>query len=246
MHLKTIVALGSMAAFAFAAPPVCAEGTAPAATPAPLLWKVTSAAYFVPGAQSYDLNVRYKAETFAAWIGAYSDSGGHQDQFRLGGEYDFQRGAAVVVPTFQVATHGLVAGQLYSEFGTKAFAVVGISRTDLRPFYNLSWDPNESAQLGVGVNLGAEDRLTGFTIFDMRLHTGQQNTHFIWRHRFGKRRLTADLLAKSGDLDTGRYARGVGATVTYDFPRWFVRAADDPYVNFSAARMIRLSAGCRF
>jgi len=222
-----------------------ALGGAASADEAPLLWKTTLSLYEAAGDHSYDANVRYKTERYAAWVGTYVDARTRQTQLRLGSEYDFARDGVLMVPSLQVATHGLVAGALYGELGPSWFAVVGASRTNLRPFFNLTFDPNESLQLGVGRAMGSADRVTAFSIFDVRLHTGQQNTHLIWRHRARGRRVTLDALFKSGETDARRYVRAFGGTVTYDFPRWFLRFAYDPYANFGEERMLRLSVGWR-
>jgi len=57
--------------------------------------------------------------------------------------------------------------------------------------------------------------------------------------------LTGDLLYKRG-LGEGRRIARTGATVTYDWPRYFVRLAYDPYSNFSVDNVWRLSVGMRF
>lgn len=209
-------------------------------------WKATLSLYQLPDDHSYDANLRYKTDSYAAWVGAYRDSGSGDDQLRLGAEYDYQRGEALVVPSLQVATHGLVAASVYGELGGRWFAIVGASRTNLRPFFNLTFDPNESVQLGLGHAIGTHDRLTAYSIPDVRLHTGQQNTHVIWRHRAGGHRLTLDGLYKSGRIDDGSHVRAFGGTATYDFPRWFVRLAYDPYANFGLVDMWRFSGGWRF
>ena len=57
--------------------------------------------------------------------------------------------------------------------------------------------------------------------------------------------MTGDLLYKRG-LGEGRRIARTGATVTYDWPRYFVRVAYDPYSNFSVDNVWRLSVGMRF
>ncbi len=221
-----------------AAVPVRADGE--------LLSKLTASAYFVPGDRTFDLNLRHKFGDVVAWAGDFVDPKG-DDQARIGAEYDLQRSWLLVVPTVQVGSNGLLAGQLYSEWGTRAFAIAGYSRTNLKPFYNLSWDPNESVQVGLGVHLEGEDRLFGFTIVDVRLHTKQQDTHVLWRHRRGNGdRVTLDALYKSGHADDGSSVHAAGIGVSYDRHRTFLKAFYDPHVNFGAERMIRLATGWRF
>jgi hypothetical protein len=61
----------------------------------------------------------------------------------------------------------------------------------------------------------------------------------------GADRLTIDLLYKRGLVEGRRIAKA-GATVTYDWPRYFVRIAVDPNTNFSTDNVWRLSVGARF
>ena len=58
-------------------------------------------------------------------------------------------------------------------------------------------------------------------------------------------RLTLDLLYKRGRVD-GEPVRRLGATVTYDWPRDFVRLAYDPKTNFTPDNVWLLSVGSRF
>ena len=61
----------------------------------------------------------------------------------------------------------------------------------------------------------------------------------------GDQRLTLDGLYKTG-LVSGVTVRELGFSATYDWPRFFVRAAWDPKVNFTPQDMFRLSVGTRF
>lgn len=151
------------------------------------------------------------------------------------------------MPSVQLASNGFVQGSVYSELGGATRAILGYSRTNLRPHATLTFDPNDSAQLGIGRILRDAGRVDLFTIADVRLGTGQQNTHLIWRRPFGRgKRLTLDVLYKSGHADSGAFVRGGGATLTLDWPRWFLRWAYDPDVNFSAYMMVRIGGGIRF
>jgi hypothetical protein len=208
--------------------------------------KVTASAYIVPEEVQYDLNLKHQFGHLGAWLGVYHDPGG-DDVGRIGAEYDYQRGPLLLIPTLQAGTNGLRAGQLYSELGAGSYAIVGFSRTNLKPFFNLSWDPNESVQLGAGHHVSPYDKVYAFVIFDVRLHTAQQDTHLLWRHRLdSKDGVTLDGLYKSGRTTDGRFIHAVGIGIYYDRPRWFFKAYYDPYVNFTSERMIRLAAGLKF
>jgi hypothetical protein len=208
--------------------------------------KLTLAAYRAAGDTSYDVNLRRKFNAFVAWLGGFYDPNG-PSQARAGAEYDFDREHVLAVPSLQLASNGFVQGSVYSELGGATHAILGYSRTNLRPYATLTFDPNDSAQLGIGRVFRDFGRIDLFTIADVRLGTGQQNTHLIWRRPFGRgNRVTLDLLYKSGHADTGLFVRGAGATLTFDWPRWFLRWAYDPYANFSAYTMVRIGGGIRF
>ena len=208
--------------------------------------KLTFAVYRAAGQTSYDANVRRKFGDFVAWIGGYYDPHG-PSQARAGAEYDLERNRVLVVPSLQLASNGFVQVSVYAELGGTTHAIVGYSRTNLKEYDTITFDPNDSAQLGVGRILRDGGRIDLFTIVDVRLGTHQQNTHVIWRQPFGRgNRATLDALYKSGNADSGAFVRGVGVTLTIDRPRWFVRLAYDPYVNFSADTMVRLGGGVRF
>lgn len=211
-----------------------------------LAWKATGSLYVQQGGASGDLNLRRQAGALAGWLGLFHDP--HLDTVaRAGLEADLHAGPLLVVPTLQAASNGLKAGQLYSEVGGATYAILGASRTNLRPFYNLSWDPNESVQLGLGRHLSRYDKLYAFAIFDVRLHTGQQDTHLLWRHRLGPSLgLTFDGLYKSGHTDSGRYVRAAGVGAYVDGPHWLLKAYYDPYVNFTDHSMFRFGLGAKF
>jgi len=211
-----------------------------------LLWKATASVYRQPDDTAGDLNLRRQAGDLAGWLGLYHDPQGDTIG-RAGLEWDLHRGALLVVPTVQAATNGLRAAQLYSEIGSTSYLILGASRTNLRPFFNLSWDPNESVQLGLGRHLSHYDKLYAFVIFDVRLHTRQQDTHLLWRHRLTTRLgLTLDGLYKSGRSDSGRFVRTAGLGVYLDGVRWLAKAYYDPHVNFTDQTMFRIGLGAKF
>jgi hypothetical protein len=226
---------------------------APAAEPGPepsygyaQAWKLTFSVYRSGTDWSGDLNLRGSSGDFNFWLGGYA-AGSGDGVARIGGEWAYKSETLRVTPTLAVATNGLVAGQLYAEIGQSAYLIAGASRTNLKDYYNLTFDPNESLQLGAGLHLDASTLLNVYSIFDIRLHTGQQNTHFVFRHYVShEQRLTVDIVYKSGHTDEDELVRAIGATVTWDWARFFVRAAYDPYASFTGETMVRLGAGLRF
>ena len=140
-----------------------------------------------------------------------------------------------------------MAGQLYAEAGQTVYLIAGASRTNLKDYNNLTFDPNEALQLGAGWHVDRRTLLNAYSIFDVRLHTGQQNTHLVVRRYLDhEHRLTVDVVYKSGHTDEGEFVRALGATATWDWARTFLRLAYDPYSNFSSETMWRLGGGVRF
>lgn len=228
-----------------------AEGDAAAAPPAPAWgyeepWKLTLGLYRTADESSIDLNLRRSLGAFDLWLGTYHENAGNS-VLRVGADWSYRSEWLRVTPAFAYATNGFFGGQVYAEIGRRSFLVAGYSQTNEKDYFNLTFDPNESVQLGAGTQIDTRDRLTASTTFDVRLGTGQQNSHLVYR-RFTspEHRLTVDLSYKSGHADDGTYVRGGGAQVTYDWPRFFARAAWDQYVNFTEQTMLRLGGGLRF
>lgn len=208
--------------------------------------KLTLGIYFTPGARVYDLNLRHQFGQLTAWVAGFYDPKTNK-LARAGVQYDYKKAWFHFVPTLEVTTTKAVAGSLYSEMGRDTFAIVGYSRTNLKPFFDLFWDPSESLQLGVGHKISGYDRISAYTIFDVRLHTGQQNTHVVWRHKLNRNNgITLDGLFKSGRTDDGSHIRNVGLGVYYDRPTWFWKLYYDPHVNFSNRTMVRTGIGYKF
>ena len=208
--------------------------------------KLTLSTYDVDGDHSVDVNVRYSLGDWTGWAGYYGAEDGTK-QGRVGIEYDLHRPGLFLVPSIQTASKGFVGGTIYAEIGTQWYGIAGVSRTNLRPYANLTFDPNDSWQLGAGLHFAKADSIALYTIWDNRLDTGQQITHAVLRHHFGKsERLTLDISYKSGHGDDGTYLRGDGEAAEYDWGRWFVKAARDRHANFGEPTMYRLGGGFRF
>jgi hypothetical protein len=208
--------------------------------------KLTLGVYFTPGARVYDLNLRHQFGQLTAWVAGFYDPQTNK-LLRVGAQYDYKKGWFHFVPSLEASTTKAVAGSLYSEMGGKTYAIAGVSRTNLKPFFDLFWDPSESVQLGLGHKISSYDRISGYTIFDVRLHTGQQNTHVVWRHKLNRNNgVTFDGLFKSGRADDGSHVRDVGLGVYYDRPTWFWKLYYDPHVNFTDRTMVRTGIGYKF
>jgi hypothetical protein len=208
--------------------------------------KLTIATYDTSGDTSLDVNLRYSFGNWTGWAGYYTATDDTR-QGRVGVEYDLHERWLFLVPSIQTASHGFYGGSVYAEVGQPVYLIAGISRTNLAPYANLTFDPNDSWQLGAGAHFGKGDSIAVYTIWDNRLDTGQQITHAVLRHHFGETyRITLDVSYKSGHGDAGTYLRGDAESVEYDWGRWFVKGAHDRHANFGDPTMWRLGGGLRF
>ena len=159
--------------------------------------KLTLGIYFITGAQAYDLNLRHQFGPVTAWIAGYKDTNGNQ-LIRVGGQYDYHKAWFHFVPTGEIETTKGASLSLYSELGHNTVAIVGYSRTNLKTFFDLFWDPGDAMQLGVAHKISSYDRIQAYTIFDVRLHTAQENTHVLYRHKVDRNNgVTFDAVFKS-------------------------------------------------
>jgi hypothetical protein len=211
-----------------------------------LTGKASASVYVLARQVQFDVNLRKRFGDVTGWIGAFVDPKG-ESVGRVGGEYDFQTGGLLVAPALQVGTNGFVNGSFYAEAGGALYAILGLTLTNLKPLPNLTFDPNDALVFGAGAHLSRYDKLYAFAVVDVRLGTGQQDTHLLYRRRLDPTTgITLDFLFKSGHRDGGVYARGVGIGVYLDRPAWFLKAAYDPWVSFTADDMVRLGGGLKF
>ncbi|MGE5027848.1 MAG: hypothetical protein ACM3JK_05175 [Betaproteobacteria bacterium] len=194
-----------------------------------------------------DINQRANLGPHAFWLGYYR-RGNEFEQTRTGYEHTFQAPFGKLVPSLQLASHGFAGGSVNVEAGDQVFALLGFGRTNARDYYNLNFDPNDSALYGLGTRLLPGATLSLFTIRDNRLHTDQVVNHLVWRYQADERqRWTADLSRKHGKPDAeGESVAGSALAVTYDYRAVFFRLARDRKVNFSPEDQTRVSLGMRF
>jgi len=115
-----------------------------------MLNKLTFSYYnFSSGKQGADINVRHTFKSSTAWIGGYRETAGF-GQARLGYEYDYHHDWLTFVPSAQAATRGFLGASVYGEAGRRFFGIGGFGRTNLRPYWNLGFDPNDYVEFGAG------------------------------------------------------------------------------------------------
>ncbi len=209
--------------------------------------KLTLSYYnFSSGKQGVDINLRHTFKASTGWIGGYREGTGF-DQVRMGYQYDYHRDWLTIVPSAQAATRGFLGATLYAETGRTLFAIAGMGRTNLRPYWNLGFDPNDYIQFGAGFRDPGGNTVSVYAIRDNRLGTGQTNTHVFFRRSFHEDwRITLDLVNEHGNGDDGSMLNAWSVSTDVDWRRWFLRLARDPHVNYTADRQVRVSAGVRF
>ena len=194
-----------------------------------------------------DLNLRANNGPHAMWLGYYR-RGDEFEQMRTGYEYTAQYSLIQVVPSLQLASHGFAGGSINLRIGDSIYGLLGFGRTNMKDYYNLNFDPNDSIVVGLGTRLLPQSDLSVFSVIDDRLHTGQTVTHLVWRLTPGSgERWTVDLSSKRGRATPDdSVVSGQAVALTYNHKAVFVRLAVDRKVNFSNDDQTRLALGLRF
>jgi hypothetical protein len=219
---------------------VAAESAAPIRD-----WKLTLGDYLYTDGSGVDVNLRWQHGDTHAWAGLYRDAD-FGTQWRAGVDGALALGPhAQLQPSLQVATRGFIGGSVNLQVGDAWYGLAGIGRTNLQPYFNLNFDPNDAVTLGIGHHADSGSQYSLYVVADDRLHTRQRDYHLLARIPVARERLTMDLLRKTGLGDAGPVA-GWGASLTIDWPTWFLRAAADPYQNFSPQNALRLAGGLRW
>ncbi len=215
-------------------------------------WKLTASRYTnsLQGA-SNDFNIRGNTENLAFWVGYYDQPKIFQ-QTRVGMEYSHPLPLGRLIGSIQIATENFQGwsltwdGKNADEHGFGP--LLGIGRTNLKPYYNLNFDPNDSVLIGGSFSSSKTGKIMLYQIYDDRLHTGQKVTHLVWRRSYADgKRITIDAFTRSGANAPGeKVYRGTGMTATLDLNDWFVRFGHDPNSNFSPGNIIRVALGYRY
>jgi hypothetical protein len=200
---------------------------------------------FSESGSGVDLNLRHSSDFGNAWIGYFRAPKLDANQWRGGWDHTFGESFRVQ-PSVQIASGGFVGGSINLETGERWFIGAGLGRTNLRPYFNLNFDPNDAWSVAAGYRGENGQSYSASYIRDNRENPDQQHFHLTSRTPLaGKERLTLDLLYKRC-LVEGKHINKVGGTFTYDWPRYFVRLAFDPNTNFTTDNVWRLSIGTRF
>jgi hypothetical protein len=238
---------------AVAAAPAGAQADA-GADPAAAEYKLTVGRYHMNDGSATndatDINLRRRQGSHTLWLGVIGDHdrgrqwrAGWDDQWALAADPALP---LQLLPSLQLASGGFVGGSLAVQAGAPFYVQLGIGRTNLKPYANINFDPNDAIGLVLGWQGEGGRQLSTSVIADDRLGTGQQHHHLTLRWPLPDAlRLSADLLHKQGQGDTG-WVNTWGWTLGLDGAVWFARLARDPKQNFTAQDAWRLSGGRRF
>ena len=201
--------------------------------------------HFSETGNATDLNLRHTNDFGDTWLGYYHSSRRGEHQGRAGWDNTFDLGPARFTTSAQIASRGYFNWSVYLETGDPWFTGAGFGRTNLQPNWNLNFDPNDSWTVAAGWRAGGES-IAFQWIRDNRENPDQRHIHAVYRKSLPNgQRVTLDILHKRGLVD-GESIHKTGASFTYDWPRFFIRLAFDPKVNFTNEDMWRLAVGTRF
>ena len=116
----------------------------------PATFKLTTGYYHYAHDHGSDVNLRWEQADTHAWVGHYQDgSFGAQD--RAGVDTNWAVNDTLSLqPSVQVATGQFVGGSLNAQVGHVWYGLAGWGRTNLKPYFNLNFDPNDAITLGAG------------------------------------------------------------------------------------------------
>lgn len=195
-----------------------------------------------------DLNLRGTREATVFWLGHYKRAS-EFEQTRGGLEQTLAFDWGKLLLSGQAATHGFLGYATQAEIGSASVRpLVGFGRTNLKPYYNLNFDPNDMITFGAVADLPQSMRASVYAIHDDRLGTGQTVLHAVLRTSVAHpNHWTFDLAQRRGPLgDGGERVVRTGLGVTYDQAPYFGRVVYDRNANFSGHDMVRVSFGARF
>jgi hypothetical protein len=195
-----------------------------------------------------DLNLRAGKNDQSFWIAGYQENLSDFNQIRIGYERVDRFAYLKLISSLQIASHGFIGGSINAEIGAPFYALVGYGRTNLKPYSNINFDPNDSITLGAGWHVDKDFNIALYGVQDNRVVDRQRITHLMaTKLLLEDQKLVLDIFNKSGPPDIqGQSIHALGASVTYDINRYFMRLAYDPKVNFTQDNMMRVSLGMHF
>ncbi len=217
-------------------------------------WKATLGSYrdSVTHSNATDMNLRGNTKDTKFWLGYYQDPNNFT-QSRAGVEQSARLASyGQLISSLQLASGGFVGGSITwvgkQDNVDGLSPLLGLGRTNVKTYYNLNFDPNDSVLWGGTYSQRQLGQLSFYQILDDRLKTGQRVTHLVWRGAMPNAMgLTVDAFARSGASEVGEpKVKGNGLSVTLDLRDYFVRMAYDQRANFTQANIMRLALGFRF
>ena len=232
-------------ALAFISNIAFAEG---ASTDQTIDYKITYSHFHTKASDANDINLRLSNDNQTIWLAGYKESSSDFNQVRTGYERTDYFTFIKTITSLQLATHGFLGGAITAEIGKPFYAIIGYGRTNLKPYDNINFDPNDSITLGAGWHVDQDLNISVYGVEDNRVVDGQRITHLMVNKRLPEdQKITLDIFLKSGSPDNqGQSIHGLGCALTYDISRYFLRLAYDPKVNFTQENMSRVSIGVHF
>jgi hypothetical protein len=209
--------------------------------------KLTAGHYvYSGGVGSNDINLRNTSSLGNIWAGYYESRARAEAQLRGGWDHTYSLNVLRLSPSVQAASMGFASFSAQAEVGDSWFVGTGLGRTNLRPYSNLNFDPNDSWMMSAGKRSAEGEVYYLQQIRDNRLNPDQRHLHAYYRTPLNNGdRITVDLLYKTG-LVANTQIHKWGLSASYAWTQFFVTLAYDPKVNFTTDNMFRTSAGFRF
>ena len=210
-------------------------------------YKLMISDYSAEGLNAKDINMRAKFGDQAVWLAYYEERPSHFNQVRTGYERTDKWERLKTISSVQAADYGFLGVSATAEIGGPVHAIVGYGRTNLKPYDNINFDPNDSVTWGAGWEKEEGEDVALYRVRDNRVVKGQQIDHLLVHLPVHGDKLIIDVFNKSGTRDAeGKSINGTGMALGYEWDKYFVRAAYDPKVNFTQTYMSRLSVGFYF
>lgn len=226
------------------------------AAPDKIQYKLIVSDYSATGINAKDVNLRAKfgeqeSGSQTAWLAYYEERPSHFNQFRTGYERTDKWQRLKLVSSIQAADYGFLGVATTAEIGGTVHGILGYGRTNLKPYDNINFDPNDNITWGAGWEREDGEDVALYRVRDNRVVKGQQIDHLLVHLPLPglseDSKFTVDMFSKSGARDEqGKSIDATGMALACECGKYFVRVAYDPKVNFTQSYMTRLSLGIYF